>query len=80
LFHQQYPMRYGSKVTRCRKPSDSVPTVCGLAPELRKDGVSASIRRRRGWMDGMVNTCELLINVVKKDKPKMLPGLGQKAL
>jgi hypothetical protein len=80
LFHQQYPTRYGSKVTRCRKPSDSVPTVCGLAPELRRDGVSASIRRRRGWMDGMVNTCELLINVVKKDKPKMLPGLGQKAL
>jgi hypothetical protein len=31
-------------------------------------------------MDGMVNTCELLINVVKKDKPKMLQGLGQKAL
>jgi hypothetical protein len=31
-------------------------------------------------MDGMVNTCELLINVVKKDKPKMLKGLSQKAL
>jgi len=27
-------------------------------------------------MDGMVNTCELSINVVKSDKPKMLRGLG----
>jgi hypothetical protein len=30
-------------------------------------------------MDGMVNTCELSINVVKIDKPKMLRGLSQKA-
>ena len=29
-------------------------------------------------MDGMVNTCELLINVVTSGKPKMLRGLGQK--
>ena len=29
-------------------------------------------------MDGMVNTCELSINVVKSDKPKMLTGLSQK--
>jgi hypothetical protein len=36
-----------------------------------------SIKRRWGWMDGMVNTCELSINVVKSDKPKMLTGLGQ---
>ena len=28
-------------------------------------------------MDGMVNTCELLINVVISSKPKMLKGLGQ---
>jgi len=27
----------------------------------------------------MVNTCELSINVVKIDKPKMLRGLSQKA-
>ena len=33
-----------------------------------------------GWMDGMVNTCELSINVVMSTKPKMLPGLSQKAL
>ena len=26
----------------------------------------------------MVNTCELSINVVKSDKPKMLTGLSQK--
>jgi len=29
-------------------------------------------------MDGMVNTCELSINVVTRGKPKMLRGLGQK--
>ena len=29
-------------------------------------------------MDGMVNTCELLINVVTSDKPKMLTGWSQK--
>ena len=28
-------------------------------------------------MDGMVNTGELSINVVKSDKPKMLTGLSQ---
>jgi hypothetical protein len=31
-------------------------------------------------MDGMVNTGELSINVVKSDKPKMLRGLSQTAL
>src|SRR5262245_39758891 len=31
-------------------------------------------------MDGMVNTCELSINVVMSNKPKMLTGLSQKAL
>ena len=31
-------------------------------------------------MDGMVSICELSINVVMSDKPKMLPGLSQKAL
>ena len=29
-------------------------------------------------MGGMVNTCELSINVVTAGKPKMLTGLGQK--
>jgi hypothetical protein len=28
-------------------------------------------------MDGMVNICELLINVVTSNKPKALIGLGQ---
>src|SRR6266446_1567100 len=77
LFHQQYPTRYGSKVTRCQMPSDTGPTVIRLAPEPRGNGVSASIKRRWAWMDGMVNTCELSINVVKSDKPKMLIGLSQ---
>jgi hypothetical protein len=31
-------------------------------------------------MEGMVNTCELSINVVMSTKPKMLRGLRQKAL
>jgi hypothetical protein len=31
-------------------------------------------------MDGMVNRCELSINVVMSTKPKMLTGLRQKAL
>ena len=78
LFHQQYPTRYGSKVTRCQMPSDKVPTVTRLIPKPQGDGVSASIKRRWGCMDGMVNRCELSINVVTRGKPKMLRGLGQK--
>jgi len=31
-------------------------------------------------MGGMVNTCELSINVVKMNKPKMLRGLGQNGI
>jgi len=31
-------------------------------------------------MDGMVNTGELSINVVKGNKPKMLKGLSQKGI
>src|SRR5215510_7178064 len=80
LFHQQYPTWYGSKVTRCRMPTDKVPTGTRLTPAPRGNGVSSSIRWRWGWMDGMVNTCELLINVVRRNKPNMLRGLGQKAL
>jgi len=80
LCHQQYPTWYGSKVTRCHMPTDTVPTGTRLAPEPRGDGVSASIRRRRGWMDGMVNPCALSVNVVIQDKPKVLRGLSQQAL
>src|ERR1700746_3095189 len=58
-------------------PTDKVPTVTRLTPAPRGNGVSASIRWRWGWMDGMVNTCELSINVVRRDKPKMLRGLSQ---
>jgi hypothetical protein len=42
-----------------------------------RGGVSASIRRRRGWRDGMVHRRELSINVVMSTKPKMLTGLSQ---
>src|SRR5215471_3562580 len=64
LFHQQYPTRYGSKVTRCRMPSDKTPTVTRLASAPRGNDVSASTRRRWGWMHGMVNTCELFCAVI----------------
>src|SRR5205823_10637069 len=80
LFHQQYPTQMCGKVTTRTAPADTVPTVTRLAPEPRGKGVSASIRRRRGWMEGMVNRCELSIHVVMSTKPKMLPGLSQKAL
>src|SRR5215813_6851661 len=80
LFHQQYPTQMCGKVTTRTEPADTVPTVTRRAPEPRGNGVSASIRRRRGWMNGMVNTCELSINVVMSTKPKMLRGLSQKAL
>src|SRR4030095_1963615 len=68
------------KVTTRIEPADTVPTVTRLAPEPRGDGVSASIKRRRGWMEGKVNRGELSINVVMSTKPKMLTGLSQKAL
>jgi len=44
----------------------------------RNSTLEASIRMgaRNG---GMRNTCELLLNVVIFDRPKMLSGLGQKA-
>ena len=38
-------------------------------------------QHQAGWelgIDGMSNICELLINVVKYDKPKVLEGLNQK--
>src|SRR5215510_1204113 len=80
LCHQQYPTQMCGKVTPRTEPADTVPTVTRLAPEPRGNGVSASIRRRRGWMDGMVNTGELSLNVVMSTKPKMLIGLSQQAL
>src|SRR5262249_1444921 len=60
LFQQQYPTRYGRKVTRCLMPSDKTPTVTRLASEPQGNDVSASTRRRWGRMHGMVNTCELV--------------------
>src|SRR5262249_24975500 len=78
LFHQQYPTQMCGKVTTRTEPADTVPTVTRQAPEPRGNGVSASIRRRRGGMEGMVNTRELSLNVVRSTKPKMLIGLSQK--
>src|SRR5215510_5066603 len=80
LFHQQYPTQMCGKVTPRTEPADTVPTVTRLAPEPRGDGVSASLRRRWGWMEGMVNTCERSLNVVMSTKPKMLTGLRKRAL
>jgi hypothetical protein len=60
------------------------PTGVSRAPEPRGVGVAASIRRQGAMVDGMVSRCELLINVVMSNKPKMLTGhnpagLSQKA-
>ena len=42
---------------------------------------TASIKAvRELGSDGMANTYELLLNVVRKNKPKMLRGLSQQAL
>jgi hypothetical protein len=38
-------------------------------------------KHQSGWrarVDGMANICELLLNVVKANKPKVLTGLNQK--
>src|SRR5215467_9089354 len=64
LFHQQYPTQMCGKVTPRTEPADTVPTVTRLAPEPRGNGVSASIRRRRGWMEGRVTTGELSCAVI----------------
>src|SRR4029450_13406607 len=61
-------------------PTDKVPTVTRLTPAPRGNGVSASIRWSGGWMDGMGNTWERWIHVERRNRPKMLRGLGQKAL
>ncbi len=45
----------------------------------RKRTSTLGASTRMGAMnDGMRNICELLINVVMFDRPKMLTGLGQK--
>ncbi len=56
------------------------PTVVRRAPNPRGAGVTASIRRRGARVQGMVSICELSINTVKTDQPKMLTGWSQKAL
>ena len=43
-----------------------------------RGGGSASVKRTGARVDGMVNRCELLINVVKNEEPKTLIGSAQK--
>src|ERR671925_129096 len=43
------------------------------------DGISESNTRYGTSLGCMVNIRELLINLVRTDKPKLLTGLGQKA-
>ena len=43
------------------------------------DGISESNTRYGTSLGCMVNTCEQLINLVIRNKPKLLKGLGQKA-
>jgi len=50
----------------------------GWQPNQEKRLRLLAPRRSGARIDGMVNLCELLINVVITDKPKALTGLNQK--
>jgi len=57
---------------------DNVASSFGTAIKPRGEMATASIKAvRELGSDGMANTCELLLNVVRKYKPKMLRGLSQ---
>jgi hypothetical protein len=60
---------------------DNVPPLDKRAAEPRGEAVTASTEAvgGLGW-DGMANTGELLINVVKANKPKVPTGLNQKVI
>ena len=55
------------------------PTINRWASKPRGADVAASIRRRGARVQSMVSTCELSINIVNPDQPKMLTGWSQKA-
>jgi hypothetical protein len=62
-----------------RKWSEALRTMYPIHRSREADGVTESNTRYGTSLECMVNTCELLINLVINDKPKLLTGLSQKA-
>jgi hypothetical protein len=62
-----------------RRWSEALWTMYPTRRSREADGISESNTRYGTSLGCMVNICELLINLVTKDKPKLLTGLGQKA-
>jgi hypothetical protein len=62
-----------------RKWSEALWTMYPTRRSREADGISESNTRYGTSLGCMVNTRELLINLVRTDKPKLLTGLGQKA-
>jgi putative transposase len=79
--HWQYPMGKCGKETRRMKHPDNGSLVERLTTDPRGEVVFCEHQRgRRARVDRMVSKCEVLINVVSTNKPKMLSGLSQKAV
>jgi hypothetical protein len=59
--------------------SEALRTMYPTRRSREADGISESNTRYGASLGYMVNGCELLINLVIRNKPKLLIGLGQKA-
>ena len=68
--------RQATVVTQC---SEALRTMYPTRRSREADGISESNTRYGTSLGCMVNICELLINLVIIDKPKLLAGLSQKA-
>jgi hypothetical protein len=81
LSHQWCSTRYCGKVTNRRKPSDNVPLANNAEVATVREQQPLLVSRAEGGLErgSMVNTRELLINIVSFSKPKTLIGLSQKA-
>ncbi len=66
------------EVTHCLKRSDKAPNTVKWTTKPRGRVVTASMRRYRARLDGMVKITEFLIKIVNYNKPNMLIGLNQK--
>ena len=79
--HRQYPMGKCGKVTNRMKHPDNGSSVERTGNQPAREG---SLCKHQGGggarVDRMVSKCELSINVVSRNKPKMLIGLSQKAM
>ena len=72
MFCHSYP-------TWLNKERQAECSLSGNAGHLIRENkvANASLRRSGASVEGMVNICEPLVNVVTKNKPKRLVGLGQ---